>query len=288
MLNHVLYQAPTGLRGDKTADTIVFVISLVVLAGLLLWGLRKRDFRLIGLLIGAGLAGFVEAQLDLLSRIWWASDLPTAYTVFGRPIPTLVLATYSLAIGGGMYLVYRICAAGAKRTDIIRLGVVLMVAESVFEMILMTTSFYKYYGPQPLRVFGFPLYWGAINSVSMVAGGVGVYAYRERLTGRAALLTIAIPPLAFGLDFAVGWPTWDVMNTHASQLTMSLVSLSTIALCGAELYMLSWVVERSTAQTAAPIGSDDVAVRQAQPALSLGRDRVRQAGAGRDDQVAIR
>jgi len=27
------------------------------------------------------IAGFVEAQLDLLSQIWWATNPPTAYTV---------------------------------------------------------------------------------------------------------------------------------------------------------------------------------------------------------------
>jgi hypothetical protein len=123
--------------------------------------------------------------------------------------------------------------------------------------VFMTTGIYKYYGPQPLRILGFPLYWGAINAVSMVAGGVCTYAFRERLAGRPALLAIVIPPLAFGLDFGIAWPSWDVMNTHASQLVMSLVSLATIALCAAELYMLSTAVKRAPAEASSTLGIDD-------------------------------
>jgi hypothetical protein len=250
MLKLSLMAPPMSLRGNETAGTIVLVITLALIGAAVLWATRRREPLLIALLVGGGLAGFVEAQLDLLSRIWWASNLPRAYTVFGRPIPLLVVATYSLVIGGGMYLAYRVCAADGARRRIVLFGVAFMVLESVFEMVLMTTHFYKYYGPQPLRVFGFPLYWGAINAVGAVMGGCVVYAGRSRLAGPNALLAVLIPPVSFGLDFAVGWPTWNVMNTNASQLTMSLVSLLTFGLCAAELWLVSVAVTRP--KSAAP------------------------------------
>ena len=78
----------------------------------------------------------------------------------------------------------------------------------------------------------------------MVVGGSVVYLARTRLAGPSALLAVLIPPVSFGLDFAVGWPTWNVMNTHASQLTMSLVSLLTLGLCAAELWLVSAAVKR--------------------------------------------
>lgn len=234
-----LIPPPTGLRGNETAATVVLIATLAPLAAAVAWGIARRRFLLIALLFGGLLAGFVESQLDLLSRIWWAANLPTAYTTFGRPIPLFVPFTYSLVIGGGAFVAYSLCARGATRSDIVRFGVAFSVLEPVFEMLLMTTNFYKYYGPQPIQVFGFPMYWGAINGVGATTAGVLVYLWRNNLAGRNAVLAVAVIPLSFGMDFAVGWPLFDVMNTHASELTMSLVSLLPIGLCAAELWLVS-------------------------------------------------
>jgi hypothetical protein len=242
----LLISPPTGLHGNSTAATVVLTGTLVALAAAAGWGIARRRWLLIALLTGGLLAGFVESQLDLLSRIWWASNLPNAYTTFGRPIPLIVPFTYSLVIGGGAYLAYALCARGASRKTIVQFGVAFSVLEPIFEMLLMTTHFYKYYGPQPIRVFGYPMYWGAINGVGATSAGVLVYLWRNAFAGRNAALAVLVIPLAFGMDFAFGWPLFDVMNTHASELTMSLVSLLPIALCAGELWLVSSYIGRRT------------------------------------------
>jgi hypothetical protein len=249
----LLISPPTGLHGNSTASTVVLTGTLVALVAVAGWGVARRRWLLVSLLLSGLLAGFVESQLDLLSRIWWASNLPHAYTTFGRPIPLIVPFTYSLVIGGGAYLAYALCARGASRRTIIRFGVAFSVLEPIFEMLLMTTHFYKYYGPQPIRVFGYPLFWGPINGVGATSAGVLVYLWRDRFVGRNAALAVLVIPLAFGMDFAVGWPLFDVMNSHASELTMSLVSLLPIALCAGELWLVSsYVGERKHAVASDP------------------------------------
>jgi hypothetical protein len=245
----LLISPPTGLHGNSTAATVVLTGTLVALAAAAGWGIARRRWLLIALLTGGFLAGFVDSQLDLLSRIWWASNLPNAYTTFGRPIPLIVPFTYSLVIGGGAYLAYALCARGCTRRDIVRFGIAFSVLEPVFEMLLMTTHFYKYYGPQPIRVFGYPMYWGPINGVGATSAGVLVYLWRNAFAGRNAALAILVIPLAFGMDFAFGWPLFDVMNTHASELTMSLVSLLPIALCAGELWLVSSYIRGRTHAT---------------------------------------
>jgi hypothetical protein len=242
----LLISPPTGLHGNSTVAAVVLTATVVTLAAVAGWGVARRRWLLIALLAGGFLAGFVESQLDLLSRIWWAANLPRAYETFGRPIPLIVPFTYSLVIGGGAYLAYALCARGCSRRTLIRFGIAFSILEPIFEMILMTTHFYRYYGPQPFRVFGYPLYWGPINGVGATSAGVFVYLWRDRFVGRNAAFGILVVPIAFGMDFAFGWPLFDVMNTHASQLTMSLVSLLPMALCAGELWLVSSYIGEST------------------------------------------
>jgi hypothetical protein len=142
-------------------------------------------------------------------------------------------------------------------------------------MLTMTTNWWTYYGPQPLQVFGFPLYWGAMNSAGAVGTGVLLYRGRQHFAGSRAWLAVFVPPLAFGFDFAVGWPTWNVMNTSASTLVISLVSLVTIALCAAEV----WFVSSGLPGARQPAAADPArsSGRAALPAEPAGRVR---SGAG--------
>jgi hypothetical protein len=233
-----LIPPPVGLHGSTTVAAIVLIGTIIPLVAAVAWAISRRRYLLIAMLVGGFLAGFVESQLDTLSRIWWASNLPRAYTTFGRPIPLLVPFTYSLVIGGGAYLAYVLCLRG-KRRDVIRFGIAFSVLEPVFEMLLMTTHFYRYYGPQPIDVFGYPLYWGPINGVGATSAGVLLYVWRNNFAGRRTVLAAVIVPLSFGMDFAVGWPLFAVMSTHASKWAISLVSLVPIALCAAELWIVS-------------------------------------------------
>jgi len=105
-----------------------------------------------------------------------------------------------------------------------------------------------------------------------------VYRAREDFSGWRAVLALAVPPLSFGPDFAVAWPTWNVMNTHASELTMSLVSLLAIGLCAAELWLVSaYVGERKPKALSGPEPIADADPATAGPIGISGRVR---AGAG--------
>lgn len=234
---------PVELHGNETVQAVMLAGILAAIAAATIWALWRRQPMLVLLMAGATLTSFVEPQLDLLSRIWWATNLPSAFTMFGISIPPVVIPTYSLVIGGGMYLAYRTAVHGSG-SDLVRLGLVFFVVESVFEMFFMSSDIYDYWGPQPLEVFGFPLYWGAINSVGAVSTGVFVYAWREKFHASRAALVLIVPPLAFGADFAVGWPTWAVMDSTNSALAGSVASLGTIALCAAELRLAAKAVDR--------------------------------------------
>jgi hypothetical protein len=244
-MHAALFDPPIALSAPETGGTVALVVLTVGLVGLYAFGLLRRDWALPLLLLGAAAASLVEASLDELSRIWWASNLERAYTAFERPIPLIVVVGYSFLVGGGTYASYKLVCSGTTRKRMLTLALAFFVVESAFEMVWLRIGFYEYYGRQPLEVFGFPLYWGAINAVGAITAGYVVYLIHERLVGPRVLLLVLIPPLSFGADFAVGWPTWTVMNMDVSTLVMSLVSLITIALCVGEAWLVSGAAERA-------------------------------------------
>ena len=194
-----LIEPPRGLDGPDTGNDIAVIVLLASIVGLLVWAIVRREWLLPILLAGAFAASLVEAQLDLLSRIWWAEDLTRSYTMFDRPIPLMASLGYTMLVGGGTYSAYRLIVSGATRQRLLIVAGTFFVVESAFEMVWLNIGFYEYYGPQPLEVAGFPLYWGAINAVGAITAGYVVYLIRHKLQGSLMLAAFAIPPLSFRL-----------------------------------------------------------------------------------------
>ncbi len=235
---------PTGLESNSTAEAIAVTGMIGALIALAVWSAYRREWMLPIMLAGAAAASLVEAQLDILSRIWWAEDLVGSYSYAGVHVPLFATLGYSLLVGGGTYSTYRIIRGGATREQILKLAVVFFVVESAFEMIWVGFDLYAYYGPQPMEVFGFPLYWGVVNTVGAMTAGYVVYRVAPHLRGAQLLLLGLIPPLSFGADFAVSWPTWAAIQAGGSSLVLSFVALITIALCALELWIVCGAVER--------------------------------------------
>jgi hypothetical protein len=237
---------PTTLHSSATAEAVALGGMAVTLVVLFIWAALRREWMLPVMLVGAAAASLVEAQLDVLSRIWWAEDLVGAYEYFGVHVPLFAVMGYSLLIGGGAYGTYRIIRSGATRSRVFALAAAFFVVESSFEIVWMGFDVYEYFGPQPLEVLGFPLYWGIVNTCTAVTAGYVIFRVRPLLRGPSVLLLALVPPLAFGVDFAVSWPTWGAIHAGFSSLALSFVAFITIALCALELWIVSTAVERDS------------------------------------------
>jgi hypothetical protein len=93
---------------------------------------------------------------------------------------------------------------------------------------------YNYQDKQPFVVLGYPLFLGFVNSMSALIGGLAIYRLVPLLRGRAQLVLMSIPPLAFGVDAAgSGFLYLALRNSADPPIWLLHVAALTVVLGGA-------------------------------------------------------
>ena len=117
------------------------------------------------------------------------------------------------------------------------------LANFALEMPGLNLGIYQYYGDQPFKLFGFPLWMAMTNAVMPLLGGALLNLFKDVLTGPRVLLAIPMMPMVTGMpQIAIGWPTWLALNsgggpvvTHAAALISLGLSLTAVYLLGSRV-----------------------------------------------------
>jgi hypothetical protein len=246
--------------------TFIFIAQFVpATAWMLHTAWRRRTIVPVLAILGGLAAGFGESMLDTLTELWWPVNIPlTAYRGFGVHVPLYALLGYSLFLGFGCYLVFDLIRRGKGAQWIWAVAGAFFVADLLYEVPFTSLNLYRYYGPQPFRLGGFPLYWAFLNAMAVIVGGWMFHAVAHRLHGWRSVAAFAIPIMALGPLMGAGWPVFSTLHMNVAAPLRWLTALFAMAV---SVWLVTWVASTantaSTATTAASASAGPVSVSSA-------------------------
>lgn len=212
-----------------------------------LWRLVKHRQVLPLVLFVAGLvAANIEPLGDLVGSIVYANDTPWfGYTVMGRRMPAWILVGASSYVAIGGYIAYRYISQGKSLRDIFLLSAVYVgIPEIVIEMIWHFTGVISYYGDNPTRVGGVPLYSIVQNTTLLPVYGIVIFYAVKYLKGsRIWLLVFLIPATTIGYIVGVSWPAYQAVQSSAPIVVTWLAAAAVIVTSILSTYLLLQIPE---------------------------------------------
>jgi hypothetical protein len=225
-------------------NTAVAIANGAILALVALWVAKqaRRDRSPIPLLIllGAAVSSLQEPIYDIVGAVWYPDHQSVAYLrAFNVSIPLWLIPGYAWYIGGlGNYMV-KVMRDGGGR-PLWQYYFVFWLANFALEMPGLNLGIYRYYGDQPFRLFGFPLWMAVTNGLMPLMIGALFNSLRGVLKGPAVLLTVVLVPMVVGTaQIAAGWPIWLALNAGIGVSGTSAAALVSLAFAFCIIYVLS-------------------------------------------------
>jgi hypothetical protein len=208
----------------------------------------RREMIGLLMLVSGLLAATFEPLADLVGVLWFASDnIAITIELMGRHIPLYVVVGYMFFFGLISYIDYRAIALGMAR----KYFLISMATAFGFDWFLQSTgasfSLYEYYGNDPFRILGAPVWWFTMDIVSTLLIAYLLFTLRHRLVGWGRLLVIGIVPVVYaGWNGAAGFPIFIAKNSNfdaavngnGSTGLVLLGGFITIGICA----VVAWVV----------------------------------------------
>jgi hypothetical protein len=222
------------LHADHTA-ALVFVIAIYAgFAATVVWALlrlvRGKEMLPLVLLAAGVVAANMEPLGDHVGLIVYAPDIPWFdYWVMGRQMPSFILVGEASFIAFGGQYAYRMVDDGRPLRDIAFVSAVLVgIPEILVEVGWHHWGIISYYGDNPTRVFGIPIYSIVQNSTLLpVLGVVTLLAARSLHGLHLAWLVLALPGVTIGYIVGVSWPVYEAIQSSASAPIVWLASIVT-------------------------------------------------------------
>ena len=198
-------------------------------------------------IIGGAFAATLEPVVDVLGLVYLKEHGAVGtFTILDRTMPLYICFVYPWYVGGLGYLGYRLCDRGITRKALFQLWALDCIVDVFLETPGIVAKTYSYYGHQPFKVLGFPLWWGFINPIMPMIAGAMILGVLPHLRGWQRLAVIPIIPMADGLaNGATAWPMWITLNQHdVSYAVTYLAGFVTLGLALYAVWMISLIVAR--------------------------------------------
>jgi hypothetical protein len=212
---------PVHLSAPSGGSWFFNGLCIALFAGALVWAFaRASRGDMLGLVVLAGglVANLIEAELDNLGLLWFATDNHLiVFHSFSRAMPLYVTLGYGFYFGSISYFTTSALARG--RGPRYLWGI--YAAGWVFDLALESTGsgvgLYKYYGPQPFDPWGIPLWWMFVNPALPIAAGGLFHLMRDQLRGARALLVVVLLPMCYGATYgAIAWPIFIALHSDVA------------------------------------------------------------------------
>ncbi|OXR45167.1 hypothetical protein B7C42_03125 [Nocardia cerradoensis] len=205
--------APSGLSWVFTVLCVVFGLVAV---GYGAWLARRGEVMGLALLVGGLLTCTFEPLADYIGLLWFADDnVAVTVNLVGRHIPLYVVVGYMFFFGLLSYIDYRAIVLGAGRKYFLGSFAIAFVFDWTLQATGANFDLYRYYGADPFRIFGAPLWWFAIDGSATVLIAFVMFILRHRIVGWGRLLpVVCVLPLYAGWNAAVGMPIFAAKNSN--------------------------------------------------------------------------
>jgi hypothetical protein len=214
--------------------------------------LARRDVLPVVLLV----AGFIACQMEPLGDhvgfIVYAADIPWFHWwVMGRQMPSFILVGLVAYLVFGGYYAYRLVDRGASLTRVAFISAVVVgIPEVVMEMLWHRWGIIGYYGDNPTRVLGVPLYTIVQNSTLLPVLGVTVFLAVRYLPGARLLWLIpAIPGVTIGYIVGTTWVAYQAIGSSAPAMVWFGALYSCVTALAAAYALLSLPIVRGRRTT---------------------------------------
>jgi hypothetical protein len=211
-------------------------------------------------IIGGAFAATLEPVVDVLGLVYLKENGAVGtFTVLDRTLPVYICFVYPWYVGGLGYLGCRLFQGGITRKALFQLWALDCVIDVFLETPGILAKTYSYYGHQPFKVLGFPLWWGFVNPIMPMVAGAMIYRLLPHLRGWKLLAVIPILPMADGLaNGATAWPMWITLNQQ--DVPYVVTYLAAFVTLGLALYSV-WIISLVVARPAEEIGELSIFAR---------------------------
>lgn len=231
------------LHADHTAALVIVIALYAGFAMAVLWALfkyaRERETLPLVLVVAGVIAANIEPLGDHVGLIVYAPNIPWFdYWVMGRQMPSFIAVGEASYVALGSYYAYRMIANGRSMGRIAFVSAVLVgIPEILVEVLWRHWHIIGYYGDNPTRIAGIPLYSIVQNSTLLPVFGVATFIGVTYLRGARILwLIIAIPAVTIGYIVGVSWPVYEAIQSSAPHVVTWLAALVTITASVAGTY----------------------------------------------------
>jgi hypothetical protein len=234
---------------NSTGQVIMSVGVLVAMVAIVIAAVRlaRRWSTPVPVLLAVSTlwAGFMEPIYTVTANLWYYKPgQVNLFTAFGTTIPVWVLFSYCAFYGGFGLVAWWLVEKGTPRRQIVNFALYMWVFAILTEVIAINLGTYRYWGPAPFRVAGFPL-WISLGNVA-VCTTIGVAAARLRrlLPGKKSLAMLFLGPasVAAGLVGA-GFPVMVVMHTaHPATWLLYLAAMAALLMEGTMVWLATQLV----------------------------------------------
>jgi hypothetical protein len=240
----VLARNPVVDPAWPTNPTINLIFTagsgLAVLAGLVM-AVRyyRREGTVAGFtcLIGGAVASLFEPLTAANGFVYYPrQEQITLFAAYDVKIPLFLTLSYTAEIGLGALAVWRLLKGGGGPAAILKVWLIVALGDVVLETPALWLHVFYYYGPQPLDLWGMPLYWAVLDGALGILPGVVVYLCRDWGADWARkawhqLVIVALFPSSVAFFYVgAGWPIWTLMHTDLPETWIWAGSLVTVAL----------------------------------------------------------
>jgi hypothetical protein len=245
--------APLHPTGFESWFFTAYAGAAVVLIALP-WAFRalqkRRDALPLLMLISGAVTSLGEPQLDLVSHLRWASNLPgPAFTAFGLHIPALIPPCYMLFMGLLPYWIYKVLQRGCTKRQFMWMAVCVALADAIMENPGLMMHTYEYYGAQPFKFGDFVYYYAFTNSVAICTIAVLVYFVWPQVKDKGWMMLAILPLGIIGTtigEFGTGFPVFLALNANIATWLQWVIGSLTLVLAVAWIRVLAEFVAHET------------------------------------------
>ncbi|ASR04340.1 hypothetical protein [Gordonia rubripertincta] len=246
--------------------TILCLVISVVATGYGAWLVRRGEALGLIMLLGGLLTAPFETLADYVGLLWFASDnAAVTIELMGRHIPLYVVLGYAFFFGLLSYIDYRAIALGMPQKYFLFSITTAFIFDWALQSTGATFGLYEYYGVDPFRVLGAPIWWFVTDAVSTVLIAFVLYSLRHRMVGWGRLLPLITVPMVYaGWNGAACFPIFiaknsnfdEAVNGNGSAALVLLGGLLTIAMALITAWLLLGEVRRSQDRNGVTIRSE--------------------------------
>jgi hypothetical protein len=207
---------------DHWATVITLAFSVLTIANCLWRAKAMRSNLPVIILLGSIGTIALEPMVDVLGSLVFPNEgVRIGVDLMGRPMPLYISLIWFFYWAGGVLFVAEMILGGITMRKWMVTGAVFVALALLIEMIPLHYRMWHYYNVQPLRVGGFPAFWGFVNTCAVMGTAAAVVLLHRLLDKASAWLLVPLfPCIAFGLNTAAGLPGYAAVSTSRDYPTV--------------------------------------------------------------------